>query len=627
MAMKFSYTLSPDEAKSMKELQSFIDKVADKKINLALDFTGGKSGNGYEKVLTQLEKQLISSKDKLNSILNETFEKIGKTSLKDMFPIDELADQINNLDKTARSLKQLEKQSTSIEQGIGRWNTVLEQTTVLAEQVAKSTDKATEKVDNKQIEDLAKSYQQIIDKKVRAIVDSKEFAKATEEEQLAFAQLASGMEVAGKSADKLEQDFKEMFETLGNQGQIPETVRKATERQVQLVQDRLNNALNNLTLKADQMGLQGLLPVDDIIQRINQLGQSGESLRKVNLLASEIRTELQMWGQALNNDSRELSQITELAGKLASRVDEQKELAKTNQALQEHIESRQKKINKTIEDIRLTKEFNNLSAQQQLAFNKLADSMEIVAYSVDGANTQFENFKHQLQDQKDLMIAKQVDSVSDAYEKLGGTIKNLVVRYASLQLVLHQMKQYFQEAIQYTYDIDDAYTDVAVSMDITREQFNKWTEDAQAIARANGVATSSIMDMVKIYASAGEDINDISDKLAGTAAIQNITQFDTETTTSIVNSIITQFKLMDKEINGTTGNISNAINYLGDNLIAISNELSIDNIKGIQEMANAIDDAGSVIHASGGTMEWYMGVTGALAEATNSTGKCNPPCL
>lgn len=620
MAMKFSYTLSPDEAKSMKELQSFIDKVADKKINLALDFTGGKSGNGYEKVLTQLEKQIISSKDKLNSILNETFEKIGKTSLKDMFPIDELADQINNLDKTARSLKQLEKQSTSIEQGIGRWNTVLEQTTVLAEQVAKSTEEASKKVGNKQIEDLAKSYQQIIDKKVRAIVDSKEFAKATEEEQLAFAQLASGMEVAGKSADKLEQDFKEMFETLGNQGQIPETVRKATERQVQLVQDRLNNALNNLTLKADQMGLQGLLPVDDIIKRINELGQSGESLRKVNLLASEIRTELQMWGQALNNDSRELSQITELAGKLASRVDEQKELAKTNQALQEHIESRQKKINKTIEDIRLTKEFNNLSAQQQLAFNKLADSMEIVAYSVDGANTQFENFKHQLQDQKDLMIAKQVDSVSDAYEKLGGTIKNLVVRYASLQLVLHQMKQYFQEAIQYTYDIDDAYTDVAVSMDITREQFNKWTEDAQAIARANGVATSSIMDMVKIYASAGEDINDISDKLAGTAAIQNITQFDTETTTSIVNSIITQFKLMDKEINGTTGNITNAINYLGDNLIAISNELSIDNIKGIQEMANAIDDAGSVIHASGGTMEWYMGVTGALAEATNSTG-------
>ena len=625
MAMKFSYTLSPDEAKSMKELQSFIDKVANKKINLALDFTGGKSGNGYEKVLTQLEKQLISSKNKLNSILNETFEKIGKTSFKDMFPIDELADQINNLDKTARSLKQLEKQSTSIEQGIGRWNTVLEQTTVLAEQVAKSTEEASEKVDNKQIEELAKSYQQIIDKKVRAIVDSKQFAKATEAEQLAFAQLASGMEVAGKSADKLEQDFKEMFETLGSQEQFLDPT--VIDKQIKLIQDKLFNRMNSLAFKAEKLGLQGLVPVEEIEKRVQALGASGESLRQIKFVASQINTELQTWGQGVENYNRELSVMGELIGDLAKMVDERKELAKNNQALQEHIENRQKIINKKIEEIRLTKEFNNLSAQQQLAFNNLTKSMEIVAYSIDGANTQYENFKQELQSQEDLMVAKQVDSVSDAYEKLGGTIKNLVIRYASLQLVLHQMKQYFQEAIQYTYDIDEAYTDVAVSMDITREQFNKWTEDAQAIARVNGVATSSIMDMVKIYASAGEDINDISDKLAGTAAIQNITQFDTETTTSIVNSIITQFKLMDKEINGTTGNISNAINYLGDNLIAISNELSIDNIKGIQEMANAIDDAGSVIHASGGTMEWYMGVTGALAEATNSTGKCNPPCL
>ena len=77
---------------------------------------------------------------------------------------------------------------------------------------------------------------------------------------------------------------------------------------------------------------------------------------------------------------------------------------------------------------------------------------------------------------------------------------------------------------------------------------------------------------------------------------------------------------MDKEINGVTGSVSNAINYLGDNLIAISNELTIDNVKGIQEMASAIDDAGSVVKNAGGTMEWYMSVTGALAESMNASG-------
>lgn len=394
----------------------------------------------------------------------------------------------------------------------------------------------------------------------------------------------------------------------------------ALERQVQLVQDRLNNALNNLTLKADSKGLQGLLPVEQIIQQINQLGQSGGSLRQVNLQAAEIRAELQMWGQALNNDSRELAEVTNLAGQLASKVGDQKEIAKNNQELQTLIESRQEDINAQIKQIQTSREFKTMTAQQQTAFNDLANSMKIVAYSAEGANQQFSEFRDELVTQQRLMQDREIDRISDAYERLGGTIQNLVLRYASLQLVLHQMKQYFQEAIEYTYELDAAYTDVAISMDISRTEFNKWTEDAMEIARANGIATTSVLDMVKIYATAGEDISAVAEKLSGTAMLQNITQWDADQTTSVINSIINQYQLLDKEINGVTGSVSNAINYLGDNLIAISNELTIDNVKGIQEMASAIDDAGSVVKNAGGTMEWYMSVTGALAESMNASG-------
>ena len=64
---------------------------------------------------------------------------------------------------------------------------------------------------------------------------------------------------------------------------------------------------------------------------------------------------------------------------------------------------------------------------------------------------------------------------------------------------------------------------------------------------------------------------------------------------------------MDREINGVVGDTANAIQYIGDNLIGISNALSIDNVKGIQEMVSAIDDAGAVVNSAGGSMEWYMG--------------------
>lgn len=202
---------------------------------------------------------------------------------------------------------------------------------------------------------------------------------------------------------------------------------------------------------------------------------------------------------------------------------------------------------------------------------------------------------------------------------LGQSFKNMGL-YVSSAMIVRELWRALREGTQYIKELDEAFTDISISMNITREEFNKWTQDARKIAQANGVLTTSIMDMVKIYATAGEDISEVQDKLAGTAMIQNITQWEADETTSAVNSIINQYKLLDKEINGTTGNVANAINYLGDNLIGISNALSIDNVKGIQEMVSAIDDAGSVISNAGGSMEWYMGVTGALAEATNSTG-------
>ena len=157
-------------------------------------------------------------------------------------------------------------------------------------------------------------------------------------------------------------------------------------------------------------------------------------------------------------------------------------------------------------------------------------------------------------------------------------------------------------------------------MEITRDEFDATTKQITSLARESGVATNNIMDMVKIYATAGDDINNIFGRLQGTTAIQNVTQFTTEQTTNMVNSVINQFKLMDREINGSVGNMENAINYFGDALINISNALSIDNVKAIQEMSNAIDDAGGMIESAGGSMEWFMAISAKMAETMNMTG-------
>ena len=214
---------------------------------------------------------------------------------------------------------------------------------------------------------------------------------------------------------------------------------------------------------------------------------------------------------------------------------------------------------------------------------------------------------------------RRLTTTVDKVNSLGQSLKNLGL-YVSGAMIIRELWQQFKTGINYVKELDEAFTDVAISMDITRQEFDAWTKTARQIAQANGQMTTSAMEMVKIYATAGEEISQIEDKLAGTLAIQNITQWNAEQTTSAVNSVVNQYKLLEKEINGTTGNVANAIEYMGDALIGISNELTIDNVAGIQEMINAIDTAGGIMEQSGASMEWYMAVTGALKETMNATG-------
>ena len=433
----------------------------------------------------------------------------------------------------------------------------------------------------------------------------KDFAKKVSGQEIKI-----NLDIAGGNTNV--DPLKKIVENVDRSG-------KALTSKVELIQERLYNSLNNLTIKADKNLLEGILPIDEISKQIDSLANSGKSLNQIRTEASQIRIELQQWGQVLSNDKALLEGINDLQGNIGKKIDEiskkknSKHITQLKQETDEWLKSE-------IEAIKKTKEFQAATEAQKSAFNKLTNSMEINAYSVEGLSKQKAQLNQQLKEQRQLFEDRYLDEARRKYDDLQGSIKNLVVRYVSLQAILHNMKRYFQDAIRYTMDLDNAYTDVAISMDVTRQEFNEWTKTARTIAQANGQTTTSLMEMVKIYATAGESIEAVQDKLAGTAMIQNITQWDAEQTTSAVNSILSQYKLLEKEINGVTGNVSNAITYLGDNLIGISNALKIDNVKGIQEMVSAIDTSGSIVESAGGTMEWYMGITGALGEAMNATG-------
>lgn len=293
--------------------------------------------------------------------------------------------------------------------------------------------------------------------------------------------------------------------------------------------------------------------------------------------------------------------------------------AKEEKAIERLIAKTQKGMGIDIENF-TAKKSKFISSEDEKAIDRVRIKLnELNGTSLNDVKNQIADLKLEWKEVSSAINTTEFKETSTVVDELGKDFKRLTT-YITGAMVIEKFWGVLREGVAYAKELDEAYTDVAISMDISRSQFNEWTKDARKIAQANGVMTTSIMDMVKIYATSGESISDIQDKLAGTAMIQNITQWDAEKTTSVVNSIISQYKLMEKEINGTTGSMSNAIQYMGDALVGVSNALKVDNVAGIQEIASAIDVAGGIMEQAGASMEWYMGVTGTLNEVMNTTG-------
>ena len=293
---------------------------------------------------------------------------------------------------------------------------------------------------------------------------------------------------------------------------------------------------------------------------------------------------------------------------------------KTNKDISKQIDLMQRRLDLQKRSITVSRQYNDAERNLKKTVDSQLDSMKLQTGSLKQLKQSYAELSVKTRELKADLREADIERNGYAFRNLAENVKGLVTQYIGLQAVMGGIKNAFKQGFDYIRELDDAYTDVAISMDITREEFEAWTETAREIAHANGQTTTSLMDMVKIYAEAGQSMDEIQAKLAGTAAIQNITQWDAQQTTSVVNSIINQFDLAGEATSKFGKDSAAAINYFGDALVRMSNNLSIDNVAAIQEMASAIDDAGSVIHATGGTMEWFMAIAGKLAETTNMAG-------
>ena len=416
---------------------------------------------------------------------------------------------------------------------------------------------------------------------------------------------------------KVEFDDMSLKEQQANPG---EKIRKNFEQELELMKDSMHRMLNSLKAQMDKANIgSDIIDVKAVKQSIDELNLTESSFAEIKQRAKEIKNDIQAWQQAIKINNSMLTNTGKLTDEVRTKM---RQVAEESDAskIRESMTMYQRRLEIQKQSVTMSRQFKEATQDVKNALTQEMDAMEITGNSVKELAKNYQEASVRIREMKGDLKASHIEEHGYAFNNLSESVKGLVKQYIGFNEVVQATKAVLKDSYDYVKGLDDAYTDVAISMDISREEFNGWIGTANEIARANGVTTSSVMDMVKIYAQAGEDISAVQDKLAGTAAIQNITQWDADKATSVVNSVINQFNLLEDSVTGASRTSSEAIEYFGDRLIYLSNQLSIDNVKAIQEMSNAIDDSGSVIYNAGGSMEWFMAIAGKLAETTNMTG-------
>lgn len=587
---------------------------------LTLQSKFDKDGNAYVESSRAVRKELDAQKIRYEEIRAE-YEKLGKLQVQAVNVSkkkkESLDEEIKNTQKLIR-----EKEKALKTEGLTNnslQNTMIEKQKLANERAIAQEEDRRNKKRNSAYSKLLKAME-LIHKYEMQSVDANEKDLQLLERQKAVAmsmrQSAQGtINLGGLSSDSYAKEVAQRKEIYDLELKI--TKEKAQQKALEAEQKTLNAELIALDKQRIATERQLATVGNDKNARVVLENQLAEQVLTISQKKAKIDEKGLMTQQTENTLKQ---QQLDLDNKIA--LVQAKQLTNTQKeekAVKKLIAETKRNMKLEIDNF-LSKNSQFVSSDDEKAIEGIRKKLaELDATSLENVKTQITDLKFRWKETSSAITNTRLKEATNGLDQLGESLKK-VATYVSGAMVIQKLWAMIGEGVEYVKELDEAYTDVAISMDISKKEFHKWTQDARKIAQANGLMTTSLMDMVKIYASSGDTIKQIEDRLAGTAMIQNITQWDAEKTTSIVNSIINQYKLLEVEIDGTTENIAGAIQYMGDVLVGTSNALQVDNVQGIKEMANAIDEAGGFMKEAGASMEWYMGVTGTLNEVMNATG-------
>ena len=188
--------------------------------------------------------------------------------------------------------------------------------------------------------------------------------------------------------------------------------------------------------------------------------------------------------------------------------------------------------------------------------------------------------------------------------------------YTSLAITMRKFYNEIKEGIQYVKYLDESFTDIKMTMDITKQDFDDMSSKIDEMGNKIGISLENIHDIARVYSNNMTSVSEILAKTKPTAEYSNISGYDGLSATKNLQDIANQFKMLEKD----GANAGEVFSHIGDVMTNVSKNMVYDFATGLQELSSAISQSGSVAEMSGVSLESYVATIGALIEQTGKSG-------
>lgn len=207
-------------------------------------------------------------------------------------------------------------------------------------------------------------------------------------------------------------------------------------------------------------------------------------------------------------------------------------------------------------------------------------------------------------------IKKSGKDTKSVLDKLGTTISDNAIRFIANLVSFQRILQLFREGWQYALQFDTALTKISYTMNLTDNQLSAMGDDIMELSKNLKTSISDMSTIYQIYSNMNTSVKEMSTLAESTAVLSNLTGVDASTAADQIQGVVQQFEALDSV---DASHIVDVFDYISANI-------SVDYSKGIQGIAEAVQNVGNVADKAGISFEQLSAIIAKTMEQTRQDG-------